>query len=1377
MSAARLLLVWVCVLSMTVAMAAEPFCTVVRPEASPPLIVQAAAELSCYLERLTDGPVPIATAAEGGPSIILRRSPEDVALGDEGYDIVGQADEDAPRVTITAQTSLGVLHGAYRLLREYGLGFYFDGDSIPTQAPKRFLLLTIRSTPVFAIRGSLPWYNFLNSPTTWDEQDFRFFADQIIRSGQNFVGFHSYDYEPFAAYSYEGQLTGGQPLATTRQSVWGTQPLPVDAFGFGTARFFPGEYWGSDAAQAEGTREELVAAHKALLARGLQYASARGVKTCLGFEVSGDPTNLEETQRFRARLQQLLVDYPMLDYVWLWQPEGQSVRGSGPPPLRSQAGRVYREWEQAFSAIDTPARKWEGMRVAYYARLARQTMDGIAPKVDLVLSGWGGDNWLHVSDYFPCWDKVLDKRIIFAALDNIRVTPTISHGYSLPADRERWAIPWYEYDGDQWFPQANAHVFAQTVRDARQKGCRGLLGIHWRTKEVGESQALAAQYAWSPEQSLEEFYTDYGVRRVGTEYGPRFARLLQDLDALAYRWIGGPGQSECGRFAWCHVTDEPREGRLARLREGLIDLRKGIRASPCPSGALGRVDDIIATLDRGLAFNKIAGYFVAGGPVAKALDMPGDDPAKAQTCGRLLDEINTLEFGNMLDLWARTITSRGELGVLATINGKAFADYRDKVVSLSEACGREAPDLSAPDAGHRGIISDYQLTTAPAGAPLMVRCVAYDGPSPAQAVTMEYTTSSQRKWRSTSMAPLQRSVFEAQIPVDTTQEGWVRYRVKATISGQTVQWPQTRGEPFRQVHIIPAEALMARGNEVLAKPQAPVTAVKLTGEASAHGSVRLSWPALPGPGPTRIQRRPMDAEEWTTIADTLDWVWEDMSAVPGQDYAYRLLDADTQLGACDVRVPEATPPATPAEVVARPYGTSVRLSWAGADLSVAGYTVERAVAQDGPWVAATPDTITPTGFGADSFVDYPATDGTLYYRIAAIGHEPGVSAAAEPIAVEVTAELPPPVLAMEFHSGEVASPTGEAEFTGPHSFETVDGREVLRTQGGFTVPYGEVIAVKDAFTVAVRFRVDKPTPIPVLVCQGAWEGPGYFVQLMSGSLRFYVGGAGFLDQRLSAQPGRWYTAVCVYDGATLAIYVDGVLLGDKRADGPFEPSTTHLAVGRYDQVGPEWTFKGDIDFVYLYNHPLEPAMIQRGEPPAQNAIDLGWSDEPVSINGAPATWHQQPAIVDAPGGKAAELGGGLTLPFADWFGDRFEVSTQFLLKSVEGMPVLVNQGLWPGEGYMLQVLEKRIRWHIGGVGSLDCGPELRPNRWYKVRCTYDAENLTVYLDGKQVGRMQSNRLMAPSPRPVRIGRYEAPGEQYVVNGLMGRTHIGPLPEP
>ena len=84
-----------------------------------------------------------------------------------------------------------MLWSVYAFLERLGFGFYLGGDAFAgATAPRLPDDLNVTAKPAFATRGSPPWYNFLDSPTTWDRDDYRYFFDQMAKMRMNFVGFH-----------------------------------------------------------------------------------------------------------------------------------------------------------------------------------------------------------------------------------------------------------------------------------------------------------------------------------------------------------------------------------------------------------------------------------------------------------------------------------------------------------------------------------------------------------------------------------------------------------------------------------------------------------------------------------------------------------------------------------------------------------------------------------------------------------------------------------------------------------------------------------------------------------------------------------------------------------------------------------------------------------------------------------------------------------------------------------------------------------------------------------------------------------------------------------------------------------------------------------
>ncbi len=569
------------------------------------------------------GAVEVVVGTSSSLSALRASFPD--ALGEEGY-VLRVVAGDPSQLLVGGATPVGAQRGAYALLERLGVGFYLGGDALPEVRASLLVPGDLAETrePVFRMRGSLPWYNFLNSPTTWDLEDFQVFFDQMAKMGNNFVGFHSYDSEPFAAYPWEGAWRLGAPAATSLDYGWGAvRGLGTEAFGFGTGRYFPYGAFGSRSAvlaadpptstpgasviPRRSRADEAILRAQAGLAQGLEYARRRGLHVCVGFELTGDPTVAENRRQTEARIRNLLATYPMIDHVWFWQSEGLGG-GSAAAPADSPLDPIVQRLRPAFEYLTTDERIGEAARVAAWVEFAYGVAKRLQPGLKIIVSGWGGDAWMRFSDFYVGLDRVLPKDIVFAALDNIDPTaqPHLSAAYGkLSHEREKWPIPWFESDGggsrrDQWFAQANVKPFTALVRDARAKGCQGLLAIHWQTRGVEEVAAYAAQYAWNPALTYEDFYADFARKCFGQKHGPEMASVLVRLEALGPRWTGASGQVECGGFQWFSDDRRPREENFQALEE--IDATLARLAADCARGPGARHAERLRYLRASVAF-------------------------------------------------------------------------------------------------------------------------------------------------------------------------------------------------------------------------------------------------------------------------------------------------------------------------------------------------------------------------------------------------------------------------------------------------------------------------------------------------------------------------------------------------------------------------------------------------------------------------------------------------------------------------------------------------------------------------------------------------------------------------------------------------------
>jgi len=578
---------------------------------------------------------------------------------------------------VSAKTNAGVANGIYQLLRELGVGLDLGAQFYPSKLSDA---KDGTHSSALKIRGFLPWYNFLNSPTTWNEIDHRAFIDDTIRIGGNFIGFHTYDDEPFAAFEQGDKLIWGKRLLSTSSGIWGTHPMKAKDYGFGISKLYNQEYFGARTTEIADKNKAIIAEQK-ILTDAFAYAKERGVKTCIGFEVSKNPLEENEILEFSKRLRHILDTYPTADYIWLWQPENWGAPGFNPSEAQkgihstvlANYGKYRAETfdrvvnikdlgrnDRNLIATKRKERAEEGARLEQYAIIAHNILREYKNAPKLVISGWGGDNRLISAEYYEGLDILLPKDIIFSSLDLIAPVPSVDKIYSeLPADRERWPIPWLENDGDQWQPQPYVKIYEGLMNNLLDGKSQGVVGIHWRTRCIAENFRYLSDRAWNTDLSYDDFYNNYAKSLYGDENLEAMVKIHKALDSeTAYRWLGGRGQVECAPFGWGNIGEEKLLNKILEIKEQLESLEfKNPYAKENANWLLSRINWTLA-------------YRAMQADAVKAQELIKNEDFEAAK-----EVLESENFPKALQAYVLRMTTRGEYGVLPTIVTKAYYDW------------------------------------------------------------------------------------------------------------------------------------------------------------------------------------------------------------------------------------------------------------------------------------------------------------------------------------------------------------------------------------------------------------------------------------------------------------------------------------------------------------------------------------------------------------------------------------------------------------------------------------------------------------------------------------------------------------------------------
>lgn len=709
--------------------------SIVVPADADPMLRLAADELRQFAYRRTGVLPPVVNSAPAtGPAIVLRTGPsEHVPTGGPGplqnHALYVESGTPACQVVHGASPT-ATLWAAYSLIESWGFGFYLGETTEPVRDAEFPAPLANRTfVPALAVRGNLPWFNFLNSPTTWNPQDYRFFFQQMARQKANFIGFHAYDHEPFGGYDITSRgATKGGPLMTTisPHRWWSPPAMSTKDFLFGTDQLFDRGEWGCEVGIEDAwtwAPGRAVRLQQQMMAEALGFAKQYGIRTCLGWEVTGNPDDPAVRDDLRRRLEHTLATYP-LDYFWIWQSEFGGVGG------KETGTAVDEDIRAAFAYLGPDHNLSEAARITKFIRLTHEMLGECAPQVRLIVSGWGGDQWMKFTTLYPGLDQVVPEDVIFAALDNIdpAIAPAVSEAYGrLKPGRQRWPIPWFESDGgftrcDQTGPQPNVCVFEPLLKDIVRKGCQGALGIHWRTRNVQDVAGYLYRFGWNAELTPQQFFLQYAADHYGPADAEEMAKVHLRLEELGPQYVGAAGCVECftsftwfynpeggksifpdaphiGHRPYCagHLPDESRFEELETLASRLVEKVKPAMDAKHDTAAFAYHD--LASTIRWLVGRAKVGSAIwnDSAPLARKLRQAERllERGQVEEARALAGEVygmdwkgaglRNLDFGAAFRDLASTCRTRGELGMLATANaryGRYYASFLDRIARV-----------------------------------------------------------------------------------------------------------------------------------------------------------------------------------------------------------------------------------------------------------------------------------------------------------------------------------------------------------------------------------------------------------------------------------------------------------------------------------------------------------------------------------------------------------------------------------------------------------------------------------------------------------------------------------------------------------------------
>ena len=477
-----------------------------------------------------------------------------------------------------------------------------------------------------------------------------------------------------------------------------------------------------------------------------------------------------------------------LDYYWLWTPENWT-------------------WADISEAEANAA--MADMRIAYDA-LAR-----VGAPFKMATCGWVLGPQYNRS----ILDEMLPKDVAVSCINRAVGHDATEPGFANVADRGKWAIPWLEDDPAMTSLQLWAGRMRRDARLARDYGCTGLMGIHWRTRILGPNVAALADAGWSqdewsppaegatddkgrlPHWPVEDFYYDFAQANFGHAAAEDAGRILAAVDGKLPRpsdWIGGPGGYKPDERPWEDVAPG----------FAFVDEFETVREKVEGAGNLERFDYWLNNMKFLRATAKMKCGWFQFNVALKAAQAPTSSEAKKGLAELIAlpkrEELvkSTAEaYAILLD----TVSTTGEMATVCNLEQHTFPGMLEKPAAELEALlGAPLPEsaqLPRVYAGAPRIIVAAKPATVEKGAPVTVRAAVLDSAAP-DIIRLRWRPLGEGDFFVAPMENTERQTYTGSF--DPGNAFAVEYFIEAkTGGGEVVRWPATAPELNHSVVVMP----------------------------------------------------------------------------------------------------------------------------------------------------------------------------------------------------------------------------------------------------------------------------------------------------------------------------------------------------------------------------------------------------------------------------------------------------------------------------------------------------------------------------------------------------------------------------------------------